>query len=138
MSTPNPDLAEHLCHIQMFLHHSRSYQVSTYAASPCNSCKGIITGALPIPTGDALMNDIRSPTRMISTLYTSPTLREEWGLPLHLRGQMSSHLRILSRHGISMQTFPICDPSVSLLPQNRASTHLLILRRTTVRELQCA
>ncbi|KAH7946504.1 hypothetical protein HPB52_000256 [Rhipicephalus sanguineus] len=36
---------------------SRSYEVSAYVASPDNSCKGVITGALPIPTEDALMND---------------------------------------------------------------------------------
>ncbi|KAH7932295.1 hypothetical protein HPB52_024765 [Rhipicephalus sanguineus] len=57
ISTSDPDLAEQLCHVQTLELGSRSYEVSAYVASPDNSCKGVITGALPIPTEDALMND---------------------------------------------------------------------------------
>ncbi|KAH8029586.1 hypothetical protein HPB51_001773 [Rhipicephalus microplus] len=55
VSTSDPDLAVQLCHVQTLKLGSRSYQVSAYVASPDNSCKGVITGALPIPTEDALM-----------------------------------------------------------------------------------
>ncbi|KAH7958902.1 hypothetical protein HPB49_006368 [Dermacentor silvarum] len=40
VSTPDPDLAEQLCHIQTLLLGSKSYQVSAYVAFPDNSCKG--------------------------------------------------------------------------------------------------
>ncbi|KAH7954041.1 hypothetical protein HPB49_015120 [Dermacentor silvarum] len=56
VSTPDSDQAEQLCNIQTLLLGSKSYQVSAYVASPDNSCKGVITGALPIPTEDALIN----------------------------------------------------------------------------------
>ncbi|KAH8037880.1 hypothetical protein HPB51_018368 [Rhipicephalus microplus] len=57
VSTSDPDLAVQLCHVQTLKLGSRSYEVSAYVASPDNSCKGVITGALPIPTEDALMNE---------------------------------------------------------------------------------
>ncbi|KAH7951177.1 hypothetical protein HPB52_006234 [Rhipicephalus sanguineus] len=57
ISTSDPDLAEQLCHVQTLELGSISYEVSAYVASPDNSCKGVITGALPIPTEDPLMND---------------------------------------------------------------------------------
>ncbi|KAH7959966.1 hypothetical protein HPB49_015598 [Dermacentor silvarum] len=40
ISTPNPDLAEQLYHIQTLLLGSKSYQASAYVASPDNCCKG--------------------------------------------------------------------------------------------------
>ncbi|KAH8029953.1 hypothetical protein HPB51_006159 [Rhipicephalus microplus] len=57
VSTSDPDFAVQLCHVQTLKLGSRSYEVSAYVASPDNSCKGVITGALPIPTEDALIND---------------------------------------------------------------------------------
>ncbi|KAH8028480.1 hypothetical protein HPB51_017440 [Rhipicephalus microplus] len=57
VSTSDPDLAIQLCHVQTLKIGSRLYEVSAYVASPDNFCKGVITGALPIPTEDALMND---------------------------------------------------------------------------------
>ncbi|KAH7969174.1 hypothetical protein HPB52_015480 [Rhipicephalus sanguineus] len=57
ISTSEPDLAEQLCHVQTLELGNGSYEVSAYVASPDNSCKGVIAGALPIPTEDAPMND---------------------------------------------------------------------------------
>ncbi|KAL3250979.1 hypothetical protein MRX96_055296 [Rhipicephalus microplus] len=57
VSTSDPDFVVQLCHVQTLKLGSRSYEVSVYVASPDNSCKGVITGALPIPTEDALIND---------------------------------------------------------------------------------
>ncbi|KAH8021191.1 hypothetical protein HPB51_012586 [Rhipicephalus microplus] len=57
ISTSDPDLAVELCHVQTLKLSSRSYEVSTFVASTANSCKRVITGALRIPTEDALMNN---------------------------------------------------------------------------------
>ncbi|KAL3193177.1 hypothetical protein MRX96_018008 [Rhipicephalus microplus] len=57
ISTSDPDVAVQLCHVQTLKLGSRSYEVSAYVASPDNSCKGVITGALSIHSEDALMND---------------------------------------------------------------------------------
>ncbi|KAL3246827.1 hypothetical protein MRX96_057407 [Rhipicephalus microplus] len=57
VNTSDPDLAVQLRHVQTLKLGSRSYEVSAYVASPENSCMGVITGAFPIPTEDALMND---------------------------------------------------------------------------------
>ncbi|KAH7933137.1 hypothetical protein HPB49_009088 [Dermacentor silvarum] len=72
VSTPDPDLAEQLCHIQTLLLDSKSYQVSAYVASPDNSCKGVITGALPIPTEDALMNATVTYPHAINIIQARP------------------------------------------------------------------
>ncbi|KAH7949710.1 hypothetical protein HPB49_014251 [Dermacentor silvarum] len=72
VSTPDPDLAAQLCHIQTLLLGSTSYQVSAYVASPDNSCKGVITGALPIPTEDALMNETVTYPHAINIIQARP------------------------------------------------------------------
>lgn len=72
VSTPDPDLAEQLCHIQTLLLGSKSYQVSAYVASPDNSCKGVITGALPIPTEDALINETVTYPHAINIIQARP------------------------------------------------------------------
>ncbi|KAH7952872.1 hypothetical protein HPB49_002064 [Dermacentor silvarum] len=72
VSTPDPDLAEQLCHIQTLLLGSKSYQVSAYVASPDNSCKGVITGALPIPTEDSLINETVTYPHAINIIQARP------------------------------------------------------------------
>ncbi|KAH7974231.1 hypothetical protein HPB49_012318 [Dermacentor silvarum] len=72
VSTPDPDLAEQLCHIQTLLLGSKSYEVSAYVASPDNSCKGIITGALPIPTEDALINETVTYPHAVNIIQARP------------------------------------------------------------------
>ncbi|KAL3247397.1 hypothetical protein MRX96_017838 [Rhipicephalus microplus] len=72
VSTSNPDLAIQLSHVQTLKLGSRSYEVSAYAASPDNYCKGVITGALPIPTEDALMNDPVTYPQSINIIQARP------------------------------------------------------------------
>ncbi|KAH7965373.1 hypothetical protein HPB49_006581 [Dermacentor silvarum] len=72
VSTPDPDLADKLCHIQTLLLGSKSYQVSAYVAPPNNSCNGVITGALPIPTEDALMNETVTYPHAINIIQARP------------------------------------------------------------------
>ncbi|KAH8034659.1 hypothetical protein HPB51_000216 [Rhipicephalus microplus] len=72
VSTSYPDLAVQLYHVQTLKLASRSYEVSAYVASPDNSCKGVITGVLPIPTEDALMNDIVTYPQSINIIQARP------------------------------------------------------------------
>ncbi|KAL3182706.1 hypothetical protein MRX96_034614 [Rhipicephalus microplus] len=72
VSTSDPDLAVQLCHVQTLKLGSRSYEVSAYVASPDNSGKGVITGALPIPTEDALMNDTVTYPQSINIIQARP------------------------------------------------------------------
>ncbi|KAH8021290.1 hypothetical protein HPB51_014484 [Rhipicephalus microplus] len=72
VSTSDPDLAVQRCHVQTLKLGRRSYEVSAYVASPDNSCKGVITGALPIPTEDALMNDTVTYLQSINIIQAQP------------------------------------------------------------------
>ncbi|KAL3212386.1 hypothetical protein MRX96_035969 [Rhipicephalus microplus] len=72
VSTSDPDLAVQLCHVQTLKLGSRSYEVSAYVASPHKSFKGVITGALPIPTDDALMNDTITYPQSINIIQVRP------------------------------------------------------------------
>ncbi|KAH8020396.1 hypothetical protein HPB51_001029 [Rhipicephalus microplus] len=72
VSTSDPDLAVQLCHVQTLKLGSRSYEVSAYVASPDNSCKGVITGALPIPTEDAPINDTVTYPQSMNIIQARP------------------------------------------------------------------
>ncbi|KAH8037183.1 hypothetical protein HPB51_008865 [Rhipicephalus microplus] len=72
VSTSDPDLTVQLCHVQTLKLGIRSYEVLAYVASQDNSCKGVITGALPIPTEDALMNDTVTYPQSINIIQARP------------------------------------------------------------------
>ncbi|KAH8042595.1 hypothetical protein HPB51_024816 [Rhipicephalus microplus] len=64
ISTLDPDLTVQLCHVQTLKLGSRSYEVSTYVASPDNSCEGVITRAL--------MNDTVTYFQSINIIQARP------------------------------------------------------------------
>ncbi|KAL3235926.1 hypothetical protein MRX96_022354 [Rhipicephalus microplus] len=70
ISASDPDLAVQLCHLQMLK--LVLYEVSAYVVSPDNSCKGVITEALPIPTKNALKNDTVTHSQSVNIIQARP------------------------------------------------------------------